>query len=414
MNIYIKNQFSDLSLKLTKNLLSTDEKKNNGIYFTPLDIIKLTISNIDNDNDNEIKKILEPSCGSCEFINYIDSIYNNSDITGIEYNKTIYDNIKTLKIKNNSLSILNEDYLKFDIENKNLFDLIIGNPPYYVITDNNKEYKKYKNYYDGRTNIFILFIIHSLKKLNKNGILAFVLPKNFLNCQYYNKLRNHIYTNYKIINIIDCSNYNYIETTQDTIIFIIKNTNLNIQNNDNFIINTNNSTIFNTFDNIIQLKELYLNSKKLYEMNFEVKVGSIVWNQHKNILTNDPTKTRLIYSSDINNNNLILNKYKNDEKKNYIIKDGNNDLLLIVNRGYGKGNYKFNYCLIDMNENYLIENHLICIKYKKEIEKEELKKLYQIIIKSFEDERTTKFIKIYFGNNAINTTELEYHLPIYI
>lgn len=410
----MSNQFSDLSLKLTKNLLSTDEKKNNGIYFTPLDIIKLTISIIIDNDNSKIKKILEPSCGSCEFINYIDTIYNDIEIIGIEYNKIIYDNIKTLKINNNSLTILNEDYLKFDIENNNLFDLIIGNPPYYVITGNNKELKRYKDYYDGRTNIFILFIIHSLKKLNKNGILAFVLPKNFLNCLYYNKLRNHIYKNYKIIDIIDCSNYNYIETTQDTIIFIIKNTNTNIQDNDNFTINNNNSTIFNTIDNIILLKELYLNSIRLNEMNFEVKVGSIVWNQHKNNLTSDKNKTRLIYSSDISNNNLILNKYKNEEKKNYINKEGINDLLLIVNRGYGKGDYKFNYCLIDIDENYLIENHLICIKYKKEIEKKELKKLYEIIIKSFEDKRTTKFIKIYFGNNAINTTELEYHLPIYI
>ena len=409
----MSSQFSDLSLKLTKNLLSTDEKKNNGIYFTPLDIIKLTISIINDNHNDKIKKILEPSCGSCEFINYIDTIYNDIEIIGIEYNKTIYDNIKTLKINNNSLTILNEDYLKFDIENKNLFDLIIGNLPYNVIMCKKKELKRYKDYYVGRTNIFILFIIHSLKKLNKNGILAFVLPKNFLNCLYYNKLRNHIYKNYKIIDIIDCSNYNYIETTQDTIIFIIKNTNTNIQDNDNFTINNNNSTIFNTIDNIILLKELYLNSIRLNEMNFEVKVGSIVWNQHKNNLTSDKNKTRLIYSSDINNNNLILNKYKNEEKKNYINKEGINDLLLIVNRGYGKGDYKFNYCLINIDENYLIENHLICIKYKKEIEKKELKKLYEIIIKSFEDKRTTKFIKIYFGNNAINTTELEYHLPIY-
>jgi hypothetical protein len=367
----------------------------------------------DNDNDIKIKKILEPSCGSCEFINYIDSIYSNTQITAIEYNDIIFNNIKDIKIKNNSLYLFNEDYLKFDVDNKNLHDLIIGNPPYYVINGSNKEMKKYKEYYDGRTNIFILFIIHSLKKLDVNGILAFVLPKNFLNCQYYNKLRNHIYNNYKIIDIIDCSSYSYIETTQDTIIFIIKNNN-DISLNINYAININNSIIFNSFDNIINIKELYVNSTTLHKMNFEVNVGNIVWNQHKNILTTDKNKTRLIYSSDIYNNTLIECKYKNQEKKNYIDKIGNNNLLLVVNRGYGKGDYKFNYCLIDITEKYLIENHLICIKYKNEIEKEELKKLYQIIIKSFEDIRTTNFIKIYFGNNAINTTELQYHLPIYI
>ena len=411
--LYMSKQFSDLSLNLTKKILSSEEKKNNGIYFTPLDIIKLTMTIID-DNDNDgIKRILEPSCGSCEFINYIDSIYNNVEITGIEYNETIFNSIKDLRIKNNSLNLFNEDYLKYDIENKNKYDLIIGNPPYYVISGSNKEMKRYKEYYDGRANIFILFIIHSLKKLDKNGILAFVLPKNFLNCQYYNKLRNHIYNNYKIIDIIDCSSYSYIETTQDTIIFIIRNKN-EISSNSNYAINMNNNIIFNSIDNIIKIKELYLNSTTLHQMKFEVNVGNIVWNQHKNILTNDKNKTRLIYSSDIINNNLIEVKYKNEEKKNYIDKIGNDNLLLVVNRGYGKGDYKFNYCLIDITEKYLIENHLICIKYKNEIEKEELKKLYEIIIKSFQDERTTNFIKIYFGNNAINTTELEYYLPIFI
>ena len=251
----MSKQFSDLSLKLTKKILSANEKKNNGIYFTPLDIIKLTMTNI-NINNNEIKKILEPSCGSCEFINYIDSIYNNTEITGIEYNETIFNSIKDIKKQKNSLNLFNEDYLKFDIANKNLYDLIVGNPPYYVISDKDmdkNQIKKYKEYYDGRTNIFILFIIHSLKKLDVNGILAFVLPSNFLNCQYYNKLRIYIYNNYKIIDIIDCSNYSYIETTQDTIIFIIKNNN-DISLNTNYAININNSIIFNTIDNIIKNK----------------------------------------------------------------------------------------------------------------------------------------------------------------
>ena len=130
-------------------------------------------------------------------------------------------------------------------------------------------------------------------------------------------------------------------------------------------------------------------------------------------LTDDNKKTRLIYSSDIKDNKLIIVNYKNDDKKNFIDKKGNNDLLLVVNRGYGKGKYKFNYCLIDIDDNYLIENHLIYIKYKFDISRQELKKLYNKIIKSFMNKKTNDFIMIYFGNNAINTTELQYILPIY-
>jgi hypothetical protein len=88
--------------------------------------------------------------------------------------------------------------------------------------------------------------------------------------------------------------------------------------------------------------------------------------------------------------------------------------MLVVNRGYGKGKYKFNYCLIDTKEEYLVENHLICIRYKDEIEKEDLLKMYGKIIKSFNDDRTEQFINYYFVNNAINTNELQNILPIFL
>ena len=75
--------------------------------------------------------------------------------------------------------------------------------------------------------------------------------------------------------------------------------------------------------------------------------------------------------------------------------------------------YKFNYCLIDVYYEYLIENHLICINYTGSIEKNVILEQYKKIINSLEDERTKEFIELYFGNNAINTTELSNILPIY-
>ena len=78
------------------------------------------------------------------------------------------------------------------------------------------------------------------------------------------------------------------------------------------------------------------------------------------------------------------------------------------------GNYKFEYCLFDEECEYLVENHLICIKPKKELSKDELIDLYRQIIQSLTNEKTEQFIKLYFGNNAINTTELSEILPIYI
>lgn len=402
-------KYSELSRSLTSKI-KKDVKKKNGIYFTPPQTINKNIQYLEPFMEN-IKEVLEPSCGSCEYILQLKK-FNSINITGIEFNDTIFESIKSNFIDNNNIKLINTNYLNYTLEKK--YDLIIGNPPYFVMKKKDVPSSFYK-YFNGRPNIFILFIIKSLILLNKDGILSFILPKNFLNSIYYDKTRKYILENYHILNIIEC-NDNYIETHQDTIILLIQNKKSN-DDNRKFILKKSSLTIFGTPDNITHLKTLYNNSKTLYELDFNVTVGNVVWNQCKKDLTNEQDKTLLIYSSDIKDNKLSIKSYSNEKKKNYINKKGSKDTLLIINRGYGVGTYKFNYCIINENENdkieYLIENHLICIKYTKPINNENLIEKYKKIIKSFENEKTIEFIKIYFCNNAMNTTELCKILPLY-
>ena len=77
--------YSDISYKLTKNI-TKKEKKENGIFFTNpstiiknLDILKPYIKNI--------KNVLEPSCGSCEFINILNKYNNKLKITELSLTK---------------------------------------------------------------------------------------------------------------------------------------------------------------------------------------------------------------------------------------------------------------------------------------------------------------------------------------
>lgn len=403
----IEVNYSELSIKLTTKI-KKKEKKNNGIYFTPPETIYKNIKLLEPFMKN-ITNILEPSCGSCEYILRLNKIKPNINITGIELNKTIFESIK--QYNSDNITLINDNYLTYKFDTK--FDLIIGNPPYFVMKKSDIE-KSYYNYFDGRPNIFILFIIKSLELLNNKGIISFILPKNFLNCLYYDKTRNLIINNYTILNIIECDD-KYIETQQNTIILIIQNEK-SINNNISYSITISGYTIFGTQNNIKIIKKLYKNSKTLFNLNFNVNVGNIVWNQCKKDLTDDNTKTHLIYSSDITTNNkLSIKKYSNKEKKNYINKKGNNTPLLVINRGYGVGSYNFKYCIINENDNinYLVENHLICIKNSNLLSKEDLIKKYKQIIKSFNNKKTIEFIKIYFGNNAMNTTELCKILPIY-
>lgn len=384
-------EYSQLSKDLTSSL-DKKTKKDGGIFFTPPSTVQKTLDVLE-PYMNNIQTILEPSCGSGEYLKALDG---SGEITGIELNKEIYDSIK-----NNFKNILNENFLSFDFKEK-VFDLVIGNPPYYVMKKTEVD-KKYLKYFDGRPNIFILFIIKSLELLSEHGILSFVLPKNFLNCLYYDKTRKFINKNFKIIDIIDCKKDKYLETQQDTIVLIVQKSESRC--NSDYVMKLKENTIFGTKNTIKELKKLCKNKSSLEELDFKVSVGNVVWNQVKDKLTDDESKTRLIYSSDIVNNNLVLKKYKNDEKKNFIDKKGSTEPILVVNRGYGVGDYNFSYCLIEGGgQEYLIENHLICIKYTGESENEIEK--YNELVEKLNHPDTKKFIDLYFGNNAINTTEL--------
>lgn len=397
-------EYSLISKELTSKL-SKIEKKNNGIYFTPPSCVNNNIKLLQ-PYINKATNVLEPSCGSGEYITALHKLFPHLNITGIEYNQTIYQSV--LQLNNEKINIINMDYLSYETDTK--YDHIIGNPPYFVIKKEEVD-KSYYPYFEGRPNIFILFIIKSINLLNDNGILSFILPKNFLNCLYYDKTRKYIGKHFQILHIIECNDDKYIDTQQDTILLIIQKT--STCNNTSFILEINNYTIFVNESNNTKIQNLYKNSKSLLELGFKVSVGNVVWNQCKDLLTDDESKTRLIYSSDIENNTLIKKKYSNSDKKNFINKPGIKRPMIVINRGYGVGEYKFNYCLIDETTEYLIENHLICIECKTDLPHDKLISLFKNILLSLNDKRTIEFITIYFGNNAINTTELNNILPIY-
>lgn len=402
INSVDKPEFSDISKSLT-NSITKAEKKTQGIFFTPPETV-INIINKVKSLKSSLESILEPSCGSGEFIDYLTKYFTDSKITAIELNNMIFESIKNKK--SNNINLLNEDFIKYTDQNK--YDLIIGNPPFYVMKKHEAP-NDYHEYFDGRPNIFLLFVIKSLKMLKSDGILSFVLPRNFINCLYYDKTRQFIDKNFKIHFIEDCDD-EYIDTKQDTIIIVVQKK--DNPDNSSFTLKVSDYTIFGTVDNIAKLKTYYNNYKTLNELNFRVNVGNVVWNQCKSILTDDNTKTRLIYSGDIADVDTVK-KYKNSEKKNFIDKDGETGPLLVMNRGYGVGQYKFEYSLININSKYLIENHLICLRYKDGISDNELISKYKKIMKSLSNKKTQEFIMTYFGNNAINTTEINYILPIF-
>lgn len=420
-------QFNQLSLQLTKNI-SKEVKKAQGIFFTPKSISKqlvsIALSFIKNKNN---LSILEPSCGTCEIVQVIDELLDNVSFTCYELNSEIYQSISNLQF-NNKIVLIKSDFI--NETNDELYDLVIGNPPYYVCK---REIipKQYKKHISGRPNMFGLFILHSLSKLKKNGILAFIVPKSFFNSIYYASIRNFIRETCIILNIKDYKNNNdFLDTEQSTFGLVLKklkdiNDNSNNEKKDEKFLELNECDYslripeggnFIFTPDAIRLKTYLENTTTIKKLGLAVKTGTIVWNEKKELLNNDKANTILLYNTNITNDNkIVITSFKNLDKGQYINLTGSKDPIIVVNRGNGNTGYNFKYALIDdYTQSYLVENHLNIIYSENKMEKTQLINLYKKIIKSFEHEKTKDFIQLFFGNNGMSKTELETILPIYL
>lgn len=411
--------FSSLSIEIT-NKLTKESKKNEGIYFTPKTIINQMINTFINyvdANGVNIERVLEPSCGSCEFVRVLDDLFEDIVIDCYETNPVIYENIVNLEFVSNKVNIYNQDFLKVDTSSCEKYDLIVGNPPYFVIKRTLVP-QDYDKYICGRPNIFTLFIIHSLQLLRTGGMLMFVVPKSFLNSYYYSEVRNYIKQTCKIICLQDYeSNNDFIDTEQATFGLILQKLETEFESvldcepcyyslriNGDFIFTPDAEKLSTYLEGTTTLKEL----------GIEVKTGTIVWNEKKDLLTNSKDATLLLYNTNVTKDNkLELTEFKNTSKFQRINAEGHLEPMIVVNRGNGNSKYVFKYALVDLKEPYLVENHLNMVYTKMSLSAKDKMDLYEKVLHSFKDERTLEFIQLYFGNGGMSKTELESVLPIY-
>jgi hypothetical protein len=89
------------------------------------------------------------------------------------------------------------------------FDVVIGNPPYFVIKNDEKLKTQYEKLYQylksGRVNIYQLFLGCSAHLLSESGALTFIHPKTLLSDAYLSATRNFLlsyFPSFDIVNIV--------------------------------------------------------------------------------------------------------------------------------------------------------------------------------------------------------------------
>ena len=399
-----KNYIEEYTKESIDYLKNTDIKKRKklGQYFTPKSIRELLISKLPKKDNADI---LDPACGSGEFLLSCKKYFKNPILYGFDIDKKLI-NISSKLVKN--ASIKNFDFLNIDI-NKKKYDYIIGNPPYFELKLNEEIKKKYFDIIKGRVNIFSLFIKTGLDLLKDGGYLAYVVPPSMNNGAYFSKLREYIIKNSSLeyLHIIDGAD-NFHLANQKVMLIILKKT--NSKKSSKYIFKKNRITIF-TEDKKF-LNKAYKNTVSLKDIGYTVKTGSIIWNEHKEKLTNDKNNsTLLIWASNINNGKIIIGYTKG---KPQYIKNISSDLIIksrvvVVNRITGSSKDINIKAAIVNEKEFVCENHVNVIYMSKNAN---CNYSLEDIFKALQDKTNIKVMRLISGNTQISKTELERLLPI--
>lgn len=182
-----------------------NNKKKYGQYFTNPIIADFMV---DLGFNKGMKSFLDPAVGPGIFVEYINKKDMNINIDAYEIDpKMITEFKKNIKF---DVNLLNCDYLYSD-EKK--YDLIVCNPPYnkfQEIPDRIELIKMFEKKYNiklsGYTNYCIYFLIKSLNSLKKNGKAVFIIPYEFMNTGYGEKIKQYILDNKMLKTLIKFNN----------------------------------------------------------------------------------------------------------------------------------------------------------------------------------------------------------------
>lgn len=200
-------------------------KKRLSQYYTNRDVAELLISSLPSDEAN---KIIDLSAGEGSLLLTAKVKYESAKLYGIDIDD---ENCRKLDCLKNTTSICldathSASFDKIKAHNST-YDIVIGNPPFYRVEHTGFSRELFKEWsLNHKTKYYraeILFLMLSLKLLEREGSCGIVVPDTLISSDKYKPLREKIALSFKFINIIELDNKAFLGTEARTHILIVSN-----------------------------------------------------------------------------------------------------------------------------------------------------------------------------------------------
>lgn len=196
-----------------------------GGYYTPSDISDFMIRWAEPTPENSI---LEPSCGDGSFFAAIQRRYPilHDNIIGIELDST-----EAKKAKRYGYTVVQGDFFSYyqqNVEGKQTYDVIVGNPPFIRYQNFDEKYRKVAfdlmkrhGFHPNRlTNIWLPFLLLSCEALSDRGRIGMVIPAELFQVDYAAEARDYLSSHFDRLTLVTFKKLVFEEIQQEVVLLL--------------------------------------------------------------------------------------------------------------------------------------------------------------------------------------------------
>lgn len=208
--------------------------KETGSFFTPRALARSIVRYVDNNLGHLGARklaVLEPSAGDGAFLHAISQIGATgsrvSAIDVVDIEPTFIEECRGIDFPNAEVKYYCQDFINFD-GRPGGYDVIVGNPPYVSYKHLSKEQvTASRSFFESNNlkssdfrNIWTLFLLKSSVLLKRDGVMAFVLPKEVVYVNHASWLRSLMLREFARVDVFLFEELHFADADQDVAVII--------------------------------------------------------------------------------------------------------------------------------------------------------------------------------------------------
>jgi adenine-specific DNA-methyltransferase len=390
-------EFTEATQQYLENT-DLEKRKEHGQYFTPKTVRQKLL---DHFPALESPDVLDPAAGTGEFLKTAKDYFDRPSLTGWERDEDLVDIAGTVCP---DATIEQKNSLRTSFSER--FDVVVGNPPYFEFKPGDDLRDRYKDVLYGRVNIYGMFFKLGLELLKPGGWLGFVVSTSMNNGAYFKELRKYIVQHADIKTLKILEDHELFKGAQQSVMLMVLR---KTENSGRYVLRKNDLMIFS--HKADELQQTLENKKTLADLGWEVKTGRVVWNQHREKLTDDPEEgIPLIWSSNIKRDGLKI-PHDKDRPQYVDWEGGRTGPAIVVNRVTGAlSRAELRAAMVPKGRKFVAENHTnVVIPGENQSHSTDA---VEAVLEELKKPENIKVMKKITGNTQVSRTELKHFFPL--